>query len=168
MSIDIENRNSDHVGTKPLRQLPGSEPEEYLFTFRCKGITEKLLDFSRLGDVEKQKTNLTELVQGVIDMVGHLGKYQEKKIEFHCEQYVVASVNAQEIKQVVLNLITNALDNLEPNGLVRVSLQQQNDQAELLVQDNGCGMTEEVMRHLFEPFFTRRRDGDLLDQADRR
>ena len=42
--------------------------------FRCKGITEKLLDFSRLGDVEKQETNLGELVQGVIEMVRHLGQ----------------------------------------------------------------------------------------------
>ena len=81
--------------------------------FRCKGITEKLLDFSRLGDVEKQDTDLGELVQGVIDMVRHLGKYREKKIEFDCREYVVAPVNAQEIKQVVLNLITNALDSLD-------------------------------------------------------
>src|SRR6185312_2392306 len=80
--------------------------------FRCKAITEKLLDFSRLGDVEKHETNLGELVQGVIEMIRHLGSYRQKKIEFDCREYVVAPVNAQEVKQVVLNLITNALDSL--------------------------------------------------------
>ena len=35
--------------------------------FRCKGITERLLDFSRIGDVKRQDTDLRELVQGVID-----------------------------------------------------------------------------------------------------
>jgi signal transduction histidine kinase len=127
--------------------------------FRCKGITEKLLDFSRLGDVEKQDTDLGQLVQGVIEMVRHLGSYRQKKIEFDCREYVAAPINAQEIKQVVLNLITNALDSLDPGGTVSVSLTKSGPWAELVVRDNGCGMSEEVLRHLFEPFFTRRRDG---------
>ena len=50
--------------------------------FRCKGITEKLLDFSRIGPPKRQLTDLRELVQGVIEMIGHLGRYQGKKIEF--------------------------------------------------------------------------------------
>jgi signal transduction histidine kinase len=127
--------------------------------FRCKGITEKLLDFSRLGDVEKQNTDLGELVQGVIEMIRHLGKYREKKIELIQPEYVVAPVNAQELKQVVLNLITNALDSLDAGGTVWVSLKKSGPFAELVVRDNGCGMSGEVLRHLFEPFFTRKRDG---------
>jgi two-component system, NtrC family, sensor kinase len=127
--------------------------------FRCKGITEKLLDFSRLGDVEKQDTDLGELVLGVIEMVRHLGTYRQKKIEYDCQEYVVAPVNAQEMKQVVLNLITNALDSLDAGGTVWISLAKNGSWAELVVRDDGCGMSEEVLRHLFEPFFTRRRDG---------
>jgi len=127
--------------------------------FRCKGITERLLDYSRMGDVQKHPTDLSELVQGVIDMVRHLGKYREKNIEFDGTTPVVASVNAQEIKQVVLNLITNALDSLDPGGTVSVRLRNAGGGAELVVRDNGCGMTEEVLQHIFEPFFTRRRGG---------
>jgi two-component system NtrC family sensor kinase len=127
--------------------------------FRCKDITEKLLDFSRMGDVEKQDTDLAELVQGVIDMVRHLGKYREKQIEFECVDHVVAPVCSQEIKQVVLNLIANALDALDPGGKVHVQLRTASGEAELTVTDNGCGMTAKVIEHLFEPFFTRRRDG---------
>ncbi len=127
--------------------------------FRCKGITEKLLDFSRMGDVEKQDTQLYQLVDDVIDMVKHLGKYREKKVEFRGDQSVIAQVNSQEIKQVVLNLITNGLDSLDAGGTVVLDLRKTSDSAELLVTDNGCGMSEEVLKHLFEPFFTRRRDG---------
>lgn len=127
--------------------------------FRCKGITEKLLDFSRLGDVQKQSTDLVELTEGVIEMVRHLGKYREKHVEFVASQPVIASVNAQEIKQVLLNLITNGLDSLDPGGRVVVELVRHQMQAQIIVRDNGCGMTPEVLKHLFEPFFTRRRDG---------
>jgi signal transduction histidine kinase len=127
--------------------------------FRCKGITERLLDFSRLGDVQKQNVDLAELIQGVIDMVKHLGKYRNKHIEFGQSEHVIAAVNVQELKQVLLNLITNGLDSLDPGGAVSITLKKCGPWAELVVRDNGCGMTDEVLRHLFEPFFTRRRDG---------
>jgi len=167
-SLDSRLHETLHGDSEPAQvTLDGADVEvlrKYLRriqdeAFRCKGITEKLLDFSRLGDVQKQETDLGELVQGVIDMVRHLGKYRQKKIDLDCQEYVVAPINAQEIKQVVLNLITNALDSLEPGGTVRISLKRTNGSAELLVRDNGCGMTAEVLRHLFEPFFSRRRDG---------
>jgi two-component system, NtrC family, sensor kinase len=127
--------------------------------FRCKGITERLLDFARMGDVQRQYTDLRELIQGVIDMVAHLGKYSGKHVEFADGAAVVAEVNPQEMKQVVLNLITNALDSLAPDGTVRIELRKRGSQAEIVVSDNGCGMTDEVLKHLFEPFFTRRRGG---------
>lgn len=127
--------------------------------FRCKGITDGLLDFSRLGDVERQEADLAQLTRDVIDMIRHLGRYRTKRIQLLGQGPVLARVNAQEIRQVVLNLLTNALDSLEPNGLVEVEIGKSGDQALLRVTDNGCGMTEEVLRHLFEPFFTRRRDG---------
>lgn len=127
--------------------------------FRCKGITESLLDFSRLGEITKQETDLGELIDGVINMVKHLGKYRDKQIHFKRPPYVIANVNSQEIKQVVLNLITNSLDSLEAGGEVNVELLDEHNHAELVVTDNGCGMSPEVLKHLFEPFFTRRRDG---------
>jgi two-component system, NtrC family, sensor kinase len=127
--------------------------------FRCKGITERLLDFSRMGDVKRQNTDLRELIQGVIDMVGHLGRYQDKHIEFLPGDALIAPVNPQELKQVVLNLITNGLDSLSPGGRLRIALGKNRGQAEILFSDNGCGMTDEVLKHLFEPFFTRRRNG---------
>ncbi|MBN2579151.1 MAG: HAMP domain-containing histidine kinase [Pirellulales bacterium] len=127
--------------------------------FRCKEITEKLLDFSRIGPVTRQETDLGELVQGVIEVVRHIGKYQDKQIEFSGGVPVPSAVNAQEIKQVVLNLLTNALDSLGENGRVRVKVTARGNMAEITVVDNGCGMEPEVLRHIFEPFFTRRRGG---------
>ena len=163
----LESRVTDLLSSSPSSQSNVADRDivaKYLRriqdeAFRCKGITERLLDFSRLGDVQKQPTDLRELVIGVVEMVRHLGDYREKKVEFTCTQHVVAPVNAQEMKQVVLNLITNALDSLDAGGTVWVELRRLGTQAELIVRDNGCGMSPEVLKHLFEPFFTRRRDG---------
>lgn len=127
--------------------------------FRCKEITERLLDFSRLGDSRRQDVDLTELVQNVIDMVSHLEKYKHKSVRLAPGPRLTAHVSPQEIKQVMLNLLTNALDSVEPQGVVEVALKQTGRQIELHVSDNGCGMTPEVLEHLFEPFFTRKQGG---------
>lgn len=127
--------------------------------FRCKEITEKLLDFSRIGPIHRQDTELSDLVRGVIEMVGHLGKYQKKRIEFEPAGAILAPVNPQEIKQVVLNLLTNALDSLDDGGAVLVRVEKSDAFAELTFLDNGCGMEPEVLKHVFEPFYTRRKSG---------
>ena len=127
--------------------------------FRCKEITSRLLDFARLGDVQRQDADLVELIYGVIGMLGHLGKYQNKRIEFFPNRALRACVNPQEIKQVLLNLLTNALDSVDAGGRVKVTLGERLGQVELIVADDGCGMTPDVLEHIFEPFFTRKRGG---------
>jgi len=131
--------------------------------FRCKGITEQLLDFSRVGQTTRQKVELGELVQDVVGMVGHLGRYQGKRVEFDHADPVALPVNVSEIKQVVLNLLTNALDSLDERGddqgRVRIRLCKRDNAAELSVIDNGGGIAPDVLEHVFEPFFTRRRAG---------
>ena len=127
--------------------------------FRCKGITAGLLDFSRMGDPTKAETNLTPLIDAVIEMVKPLSKYRGRNIVFNAQPSVFAIVNEQEMKQVALNLITNALGSVEENGTVTIELNRKGPSAILSVTDDGCGMDEEVQKHLWEPFFTRRRDG---------
>lgn len=127
--------------------------------FRCKGITAGLLDFSRMGDVRKSPSNLAQIIESVIEMVKPLSKYRGRNILFNADSSIISVVNEQEMKQVALNLITNALGSVEESGTVEIELRRDGDSAQLRVCDDGCGLTEEVKKHLFEPFFTRRRDG---------
>lgn len=167
------NRLEDSVGDAGV-SLAGSDLETlrtYLRriqdeAFRCKGITERLLDFSRLGtNQRKQQTDMNTIVEDVVEMVRHLGPYRSQKVEFElADKPAIAWASPQEMTQVVLNLVTNALESLDPDsktGIVRVKVQNRPDseQVHLLIEDNGCGMDDEVLKHLFEPFFTRRRDG---------
>ena len=127
--------------------------------FRCKGITERLLDFSRLNEVRRAETNMTQMVGDIVAMVSKVGKFRCKTLRVVSSEDVVAHVNPQEMRQVVLNLITNALESVDTDGAVDVIVQSEGDHARVTVKDNGCGMTPDVLKHLFEPFFTRRRDG---------
>ncbi len=128
-------------------------------SFRCKNITEKLLDFSRCNDIKRERIELAGLIQGVVDMIRHIGKYTGKSIVFHPREAVFAYADTQEIKQVVLNLIVNALESMDAQGVLRIEARYSRDMAEMVFIDNGCGMSADVLENIFEPFFTKRRDG---------
>ena len=127
--------------------------------FRCKEITAGLLDFSRMGDAKKVPVNIGEVVQTVVEMIKPMSKYRDRNLHYTPNYTIQASANAQELKQVALNLITNALGSVDVGGTVDIFLTQENGKAVLTVTDDGCGMSPEIKQHLFEPFFTRRRDG---------
>ncbi|QEH38185.1 Sensor protein ZraS [Aquisphaera giovannonii] len=147
---------SDHPDHRVIQNYLKMIQEE---AFRCKNITEKLLDFSRCNDIQRERTDLAGLIQGVVDMIRHIGKYRGKAIAFHPKEAVMAHVDGQEIKQVVLNLVVNALDSMEVGGVLRIEARYSHGMAEMVFADGGCGMPPDVLENIFEPFFTRRRVG---------
>jgi signal transduction histidine kinase len=132
--------------------------------FRCKNITERLLAFST-GERRREETDLRELVQSVLMVAQPLPSHKGKQITFEVtaergqDGRVTAWVNAEEIKQVVLNLVINALDSMDDGGRLTIRLGPRGGMAELQFIDTGCGMTQEVLENIFEPFFTRSRTG---------
>jgi signal transduction histidine kinase len=163
----LEGRLAELLSQATGKQLPAQDRQtvtKYLKmiqqeSFRCKEITQRLLEFSRGGERRREATDLAQLVQGVLDMVQHLQNCRGKKLIFHPVGPITAWVNGQEIKSVVLNLVVNALDSMDDGGTLRITLSQRDRMAELVFTDTGCGMTSEVLENIFEPFFTRSRTG---------
>ena len=127
--------------------------------FRCKEITGKLLEFSRVGDRRREPTDLAGLIQSVLEIAQHLQNCRGKRIVFQPYAQVVAGVNAQDIKSVVLNLVVNALDSMDEGGVLTITLMQRTGLAEMVFADTGCGMQTDVLNNIFEPFFTKNRTG---------
>jgi signal transduction histidine kinase len=126
---------------------------------RCKDITQKLLDFSRTGERKRESTDLAGLVKGVLEVARHLPNCRSKNISFDPDAYIVAPVNGQDLKSVILNLVVNALDSMEENGTLTIRLSANETYAEVAFTDTGCGMAPDVLQNIFEPFFTRSRTG---------
>ncbi|MFM7057548.1 MAG: sensor histidine kinase [Planctomycetota bacterium] len=126
---------------------------------RCGDITARLLDFSRGERGQHITTDIAELVHEVLSMVRHLGRFSDRSIEFECSSSVTADVIPSQIKQVILNLVANALHATEAGGQVSIRLVEQVDNVVLSVSDNGCGMDPETLQHVFDPFFTSREQG---------
>ncbi len=149
------------------KQTDASEPvdvEEALRimrdeSFRCKNIIQKLLSLSA-GDVgNRERVALDRITDEVASIVGMLTQYRDRSVSVHCDRAPQLDVfgNDTELKQVVLHLTLNALDAVEPDvGEVRIEGRQRNGKIELVVSDNGKGLTTEARDRVFEPFYTQK------------
>ncbi|MBD3672932.1 MAG: HAMP domain-containing histidine kinase [Planctomycetaceae bacterium] len=150
-----------------LSQMPEEDREDLLEDFetllaesrQCRTITKKLLEFARGEGETRSEVDLTQVINEVIHLVSHLGKYRSYTLTFEHESPCFIEANRSELKQVILNLVANGLEAMDEGGELVVELREETDQVEIKIIDHGSGMTEEVLEHLFEPFFTHAKPG---------
>lgn len=75
-------------------------------------------------------------------------------VEIEAEEQLYVSGNASELREVFVNLIVNAVDAMPSGGQLLISSQRYNERVRLRFADSGMGMTEEVRKRIFEPFYT--------------
>lgn len=126
---------------------------------RCGQITRRLLDFARNERQEKQRDDLTRVVGEVLAMIRPMSRYQDRTIVFDRTDPLIIEMNASQLKQVILNLVANALQATDAGGRVEIRLEEQTDWVVLLVRDDGHGMSPENIVNLFEPFYTTKETG---------
>jgi signal transduction histidine kinase len=128
--------------------------------FRCKEITDRLLSLARPGSDDRCRISLRTIIQEVISNLSSLPEYTDRRITLQandeCDSFVIGKEG--EVRQVLVNLILNALEATLPAiGRVDVSIRHVNKEVEIIVRDNGRGMTPDTLEHIFEPFFTEKR-----------
>ncbi|MCA9033749.1 MAG: HAMP domain-containing histidine kinase [Planctomycetaceae bacterium] len=126
---------------------------------RCGEITRRMLDFSRPEKYEMSVGDLTRVIHEVIEMLSHLGTYSDRTIEFRQDTPVTIQMNSTRVKQIMLNLLANALQATGAGGHVRVCVQEQVDFVNIVIQDDGIGMDETTLEHIFDPFYTTKDTG---------
>lgn len=157
LSLRCLRRSRDGDGAADAQQSLQIIREE---AFRCKGITEKLLSLSKPGDGVREPLSMRDAAEDVVQMLRQLKRYQDRHFVFRSQESADLTVcaNESEIKQVLLNLMINAVEATESDlGEIRIEAARENGWVRLSVQDNGRGMTPEVCQQVFEPFFSSKR-----------
>ena len=126
---------------------------------RCGEITARILDFARSDQATACPEDITAIVESVLAMVRPMPTYRDREIVFERTRPLRLMINGPQIKQVLLNLIFNALQATQENGRVEIRIVEQCDWVVVEVEDNGCGMSPETMEQLFEPFYSTKPTG---------
>ncbi|HEY2981497.1 MAG TPA: GAF domain-containing protein [Anaerolineales bacterium] len=128
---------------------------------RASDVVRRLLDFSRQGERTRARASLNEIVDDVIALTGHLIHTNGVHLSLELsEQLRWVSVDRNQMKQVLLNLIHNALQAMPSGGQLLISTAERDKDgrtwAALCIRDSGTGMSPADRDRVFEPFFTTR------------
>jgi PAS domain S-box-containing protein len=120
---------------------------------RVAGIVRQALGFYRDSTTQRM-TNLSELVRSVLHLYRKRFETKHVRLITEFDMSLCASVMEGEIKQIVTNFVTNALDATEPGGVIHARVWDEGGKAHIQIEDNGSGIAEGTRLRLFEPFFT--------------
>jgi PAS domain S-box-containing protein len=127
-------------------------------TLRCRRIVRDLLEFSRQKAPDRQWIQVNDIVSRVLMMVERQAAFQN--IEFNVDlQESLPEVHADphKIQQALLNLVINARDSMKAHGEIAIRSEVADEQAvHISVADTGCGIPEDELGEIFEPFFSRK------------
>lgn len=134
-------------------------------TERLNKLVSTLIDSARPRAPEFAPVDISELARHTIAML--MTQAQKKNISLTCEQALaaIASCDSEQITQVLLNLLLNAIQVLPEGGKIVVSVNQSDDFVLLTVADDGPGVPEDQRKQIFDPFFTQRAGGVGLGLA---
>jgi signal transduction histidine kinase len=126
---------------------------------RCRAITTKLLDFARGREGERALYDVTAIVNDVVGMFRHMREYSGRTVDVNRQDPIRAWCTGPEIKQVVLNLVANALQATPDGGRLDIRVSSTPDAVEVVFTDTGSGMSAETLEHIFDPFFSTKGPG---------
>lgn len=124
-------------------------------------VVKKLMYFSCELPQRLEFISLNELIKEIVVLIRPNLDGKEITLETKLDEHPVSvQLDTVQITQVVFNLINNALHASPKNGKVFIEICDKGEHAELIVQDFGVGMSEEVLTQIFEPFFTTKELGE--------
>jgi len=131
-------------------------------TTRVGRIVGDLLAFSRRSMPHHGETNLNQVVESTLSLAAHRLKLANVTVDLRLDPALpLVLCDRSQMQQVVLNLVLNAAEAMQPHGegLLRIETGCNGDEIFLRVADNGEGIPPEVLPRIFDPFFTTKPEG---------
>jgi len=155
------------MGMASLREQRVNEPadqEAYQrigkVCLRGREVVKSLIHFAQSTHTDQAPFDLNALVHEVYALLESTTRNHIKIVETFAEESLWINGNAGDISHILVNLGINSLDAMPDGGILtfRTSAQKEN-RVEVSVEDNGTGMTPEVLIHVMEPFYTTKEVG---------
>ncbi len=155
--------------TQVSRELGQDDPKQKKLnvviqeTARLEAMIREMLDFGGPLEMRVKEANLNDLVRETIGVFRPITEDTGVELETDLESSLpFLLVDAQKVKQVLLNLLTNALEVSPGGSSIIVKTVKDHDWVKLLVIDSGPGIDKEDGKNIFKPFFTKKSRGTGL------
>ncbi|MCK5359335.1 MAG: cache domain-containing protein [Gammaproteobacteria bacterium] len=132
--------------------------------YRIKDIIDNLLQYARPDEYAGYMTDVdvNELIRQTLKLIRHYQQNSCFEIRLQLDAVQRIKINQQELKQVIVNLLINAIHALDKNdGCIEISTRDWEQKGVVIcIDDNGMGMTEEDLNSIFNPFFSTKQQGE--------
>ena len=165
--LGILRSSADLLKREPHLSNEGYEVLGFMVseTERLNDLVSSLIDSARPRPLVFTVFDLSALVNQTIAMLSPQAQAKNINLIFNQQQVAYVSADYNQITQVLMNLLMNAIQVLPQDGKVVVSISQRGSQIALSIADNGSGISVENESQIFEPFFTQRAGGVGLGLA---
>jgi PAS domain S-box-containing protein len=165
--------NNINMSVDQLLTEPRSEDDQIYFDIiqrnskRIDNLITELLESSRPYDLNFQPYDLKEIMEETLSMAIDRIKLRNIKLEkAFPERDTVIRADKDKLKLALLNFVINAVEAVEEKtGELKIWIDSKDNKHVLNIKDNGCGIAEEHLSRLFEPYFTTKRNGIGLGLA---
>jgi len=130
---------------------------------RLKGLLSHFLEFARPQPPKVIASDVEPLLESVAKLASETAKMAQSEILVETTRGLPpVSVDPEQIRQVLLNLVINAVQATPAAGLIRLHAFQEGETVRIEVRDEGIGIPDENLERIFDPFFTTRTNGTGL------
>jgi signal transduction histidine kinase len=158
MSLQILEKRMQPEGNDLKRFKIAQREVEHL-----EKLVSDVLIYAKPTAPHKDLCDLRSIIESALAMVEKSLKDKDIDVQKRyadCDDAI--AVDSQMIKQALINIFQNGIDAMEPQGRLSISLRKENESLLIEVDDNGCGIDEEDIPYLFNPFFTKKNYGTGL------
>ncbi len=131
---------------------------------RINALVHELLEFAKPAPVNLKPSNIHTLLDATLDFLSNDFLKNNIRIikNYPNDQLTLISIDTNQFKQAILNIILNAIDAMPSGGTITITTETINQTFHLTIQDTGRGINPKDIPHIFDPFFTKKDHGTGL------
>lgn len=130
-------------------------------TLRISGILDEFVRYARLAPLNMEENDLNKIVSETADMISQRAEQSDVRLQLNLSDTVpLFSFDDKKITQCLINLFINAINSMGNGGILAVETEPvENNMIRLIVSDTGTGIKEDIIDKIFQPFFSKNKDG---------
>jgi signal transduction histidine kinase len=133
---------------------------------RLDRVVQTLVDFSRPVELQLKEQDLRRIVSGVLMLASAELETHDVRVTSHMpERPMITKVDADLIRQAILNVVLNGAQAMSQGGELHVTLREEGRMAAIEISDSGAGIPDDIRAKIFDLYFTTRKDGSGIGLA---
>ena len=160
--LEVENAIAELSENDEIKQCDELVTDTLDGLDQISDITQNLKDFCRMDQTETVEVNLNDNIERTLKLAKNLLK-DHISVDLLLGQIPLVKCNPLKVNQVLLSMITNACQAIDisdkETGKLKIETDFDGDQVNISIKDNGVGISEDVGKKMFDPFYTTRQDG---------